>query len=223
MNSSDHYCLDSVMTDRRDIWPAVHHEREALADDLARLTPEQWSAPTACAGWDVHDVVAHLVHSARTTRLGFARDMVLARFDFGRANDRGVRHERRADPGETLAELRSVVSRTATPPAALATRLVEAYVHGEDIRRAVGLTGSYPAEHLTTALAYQLRTAVAWGGGKERADGLRLVASDASFASGSGPEVQGSLLSLLLAVSGRPVAPEELSGPSATTLTGRAA
>ncbi|MFF5217453.1 maleylpyruvate isomerase family mycothiol-dependent enzyme [Micromonospora sp. NPDC000442] len=211
------------MKDQRTaVWTVVHNERAALVRDLATLTPEQWSAPTGCPGWDVHDVVAHLVDGAKATRIRFVRDMVTARFDFDRQNALGLARERRDDPTDTLSAFRSVVTRTSTPPAAIATRLVEAFVHGEDVRRAVGLSGDYPADQVATALEFQLRTTVKMGGGKERANGLRLVASDAPIESGSGPQVRGSALALLLAVSGRPVEPDELTGPGAATLAERA-
>jgi uncharacterized protein (TIGR03083 family) len=202
------------------IWTVVHRERAALARDLETLTPEQWRAPTACAGWDVHDVVAHLVDSARTTRFGFVRDMIVAGFDFDRQNARGVARERHDEAAATLAALRSVLTHTSTPPAPIATRLVEAFVHGEDIRRAVGRTGDYPPAETVQALEFQLRTSVKMGGGKERATGLRLIASDVPFDIGDGfPAARGSALALLLAVSGRPTRPGELSGPGAARLT----
>ncbi|MDI6099389.1 maleylpyruvate isomerase family mycothiol-dependent enzyme [Actinoplanes sp. NEAU-A12] len=208
---------------RATVWSVVHEERATLCRDLATLAPEQWSAPTACTGWDVHDVVAHLVDSAKATRLGFVRDMLAARGDFDRQNAFGVARERRDDPRDTLRAFRSVVTRTSAPPAPVATRLVEAFVHGEDIRRAVGLRGDYPPGPVVTALAHQLRTTVRMGGGKELAAGLRLVASDAPLDTGSGPEVRGPAIALLLAVSGRAVEPGELTGPGVTVLAERAA
>ena len=75
---------------------------------------------------------------------------------------------------------------------------------------------------MARALEYQLRTTVKMGGGKERASGLRLITSDAPIDSGSGPQVRGSALALLLAVSGRPLEPDELTGPGAATLAERA-
>ena len=200
------------------LWAAVHADRTALARDLDSLSDQQWSAPTACPGWDVHDVLAHLVDSAKTTRIGFVLDMLACRFDFDKANERGIRRERRADPRETLAILSGVINRTTTPPAPLATRLVEAFVHGEDIRRAIGLHGSYPAEHVATALRYQVRTSFAWGGGRERCERLRLVASDSDFVVGDGSQVCGTSIALLLAVSGRPVKDGELTGDGAGAL-----
>ncbi|MBX3071707.1 MAG: maleylpyruvate isomerase family mycothiol-dependent enzyme [Thermomicrobiales bacterium] len=36
-------------------------ERRALLEMLAQLTPAQWSTPTVCDGWAVHDVALHLL------------------------------------------------------------------------------------------------------------------------------------------------------------------
>ena len=41
---------------------AVEYDR--LLRLLRGLHAEQWRAPTDCEGWDVHDVVAHLVGAA---------------------------------------------------------------------------------------------------------------------------------------------------------------
>jgi uncharacterized protein (TIGR03083 family) len=201
-----------------EIWPVVHVERQALIRDLEVLPTQQWATPSLCPGWDVHDVLAHLVDDARTTRLGFLRHLAAARFDVDRCNARGVARERRADPRSTLAAFRAVSARTTRAPAPPATRLVEAFVHGEDIRRPLSLGRAYPAAHVAEALRHQLRTGVQFGGGRERAQGLRLVASDADLDDRTGPEVHGSALALLLAVSGRPVGPGELTGPGAVTL-----
>lgn len=198
----------------REVWAFVHAERRALVADLADLDAEQWRAPSWCAGWDVHDVVAHLVDTARTGRLRFVRDLVVARGDFDRANARGARRERRSDPRQTLAALDAVAGLTRTPPAALATRLVEAIVHGEDIRRPLGLHRAYAPVATAQALAHQLRTRVAFGGGRERATGLRLVDADTGTAWGQGREVTAPGIDLLLAVSGRPVHPDPLRSPA---------
>lgn len=197
------------------VWPAVHYERRALIRDLASLTPEQWAQPSLCPGWDIHDVVAHLVDTAKTTRLSFLRHMIAATFDFDRANAHGITRERAPTPEATLAEFRRMRGATKTPPAAPATRLVEAIVHGEDIRRPLGLTGTYPSQAVDAALQYQLKTGASLGGGKERAAGFRLQASDSEFQHGSGPRVRGTSLALLMAVSGRPLDAGNFSGDGA--------
>ncbi|MGF6835191.1 uncharacterized protein (TIGR03083 family) [Paenarthrobacter sp. TE4293] len=203
------------------VWPVVHEERRALIQDLEPLHPAQWTTPSLCPAWDVHDVLAHVIDSAKTTRLNFVRRMIASRMDFDRDNAVGVEREKTIDPGSTLNQLKAVFSRTSGPPAGLASRLVEAFVHGEDIRRPLGIRRHYPAVHVATALDYQLRTTTRMGGGKEIAAGWRLVATDTHFEHGDGPAVEGPAIALLLAVSGRPVAEKELSGPGATVFRQR--
>lgn len=201
-----------------EIWDVVHAERDALIRDLDSLSPDQWQTPSLCPGWNVHDVLAHLVDDAKTTKLGFMRGLISARFDFDRANACGVERERAAHPKDTLDAFRGVSRRTTSAPVPLATRLVEIIVHGEDIRRPLGIRHAYPVTSVVEALDYQLRTSVKMGGGKERADGLRLLATDGDVDEGTGAEVRGTNLALLLAVSGRAVGAAELSGPGAASL-----
>src|SRR5690349_17379161 len=123
---------------KADVWSFVHTERRRLADDLSSLPAQAWNTPSLCPGWDVHDVLAHLVDSAKTTRLGFARRMIHARFDFDADNAAGITRERCGDPQDTVASLRAAAPLTLTPVAPLPTRLVQATVHGQDIRRHLG-------------------------------------------------------------------------------------
>ena len=201
----------SVM--RNDVWPLVHAERAALIADLGSLDDSAWDQPSLCAGWTVHDVVAHLVDVARSTRLGFAVDMVRAGFDFDRQNTRGIERARGGSPGETLQRLREAATRTSTPIAPMDTRLVEEVVHGEDIRRPLGITHAYAQEAAVRSLRQQVRTSTTFGGAKELVAGVRLVVTDADFTLGDGPEVAGPALALLLSVSGRAIAVNELDGP----------
>ncbi|ONI91488.1 hypothetical protein ALI144C_00985 [Actinosynnema sp. ALI-1.44] len=202
-----------------EIWTVVHAERDALIHDLENIPAERWATPSLCPGWDVHDVLAHLVDDAKTTYFGFVRQFAAARFDFDRYNNNAVARERTGDPQRTLDAFRAVSHRTTSAPVPKATRLVETFVHGEDIRRPLGIDRDYPVEHVVAALRFQLRTGVSTGGGKERAQGLRLVATDAGIDSGDGPEVRGTALALLLAVSGRPIDSGELAGPGVSQIT----
>lgn len=201
-----------------EVWSMVHAERAALIEDLTHLDDAQWDTPSLCAGWTVHDVVAHLINTARTTRISFITGLIRARFDFHRQNAHGVKRERGATPGETLERLRQVASRTSTPPAPLDSRLVEEVLHGEDIRRPLGLTHTYQPEAVVRSLRLQARTPASFGGAKELVAGIRLTATDADMSIGDGPDVSGPALSLLLAISGRRVALDELTGPGVATL-----
>ena len=201
---------------RPDIWRLVHLERAALIVDLEQLSPEQWQTASLCEGWTIHDVAAHLSDSARTSRVSFAVDLVRARFDFDAQNQRGIARERGANPTFTLGRLREAAKLTKTPPAPLASRLVEEIVHGEDIRRPLGITRSYPPDAVVLALEYQLRTSASMGGARELLTTVRLVTTDGSFAVGEGPEVRGPVLELLLTTAGR--AGAEIDGPGVSLL-----
>lgn len=203
---------------KSDVWPLVHAERAALIADLTHVDVARWDRPSLCDGWTVHDVVAHLVDVARTTRLGFVVDMARARFDFDRQNTRGIERARGASPRETLQRLRDAAARTSTPPAPLDTRIVEEVVHGEDIRRPLGIFHSYSEEAVVRSLRQQVRTSTTFGGAKELVAGVRLTATDVDLTIGDGPDVSGSALALLMTVSGRRVALDELDGPGVAVL-----
>ncbi|MFD8383533.1 maleylpyruvate isomerase family mycothiol-dependent enzyme [Streptomyces sp. NPDC059679] len=56
-----------------DVRPLFPRDRRALLDLLTALDPADWRRPTVCPGWDVHDVVAHLLHD-HLRRLSGGRD-----------------------------------------------------------------------------------------------------------------------------------------------------
>jgi hypothetical protein len=58
---------------------------------------------------------------------------------------------------------------------------------------------------------------------KKRISGLRLIATDMDWTHGSGPEVSGSGLSLLMAMTGRQAALAALGGAGVSVLGGRLA
>ncbi|GAA5229586.1 hypothetical protein GCM10025779_03990 [Arthrobacter cryoconiti] len=101
--------------------------------DLTSIASEEWRTGSLCPGWGVHDVVAHLLDTAKTTRRGFINRMLAAGFGFDHDDAVGVTRERAPDPLETLASFRTTRLRTLTSPAALETRLVEAFVHGKEL------------------------------------------------------------------------------------------
>jgi hypothetical protein len=72
----------------------------------------------------------------------------------------------------------------------------------------MGLTRAYPPEAVVRSLRLQARTPAFFGGAKELMSRGRLTATDADLSIGNGPTVSGRALSLLLAVSGRQVAPD---------------
>lgn len=203
-----------------DIWPTIHAERAALADQLAGLTEEQWATPSLCAEWDVHEVLAHLVSAAKMTPPKFVGQLAAAGFNFNRFAGRNVATEAAGGPAATLAEFTAVQGRTNSPPGPKETWLGEAFVHGEDIRRPLGIAHEYPMPEVTRVIdLYAGSNAIIHG--KKRVSGLTLKATDADYSTGSGPLVEGPAVALMLAASGRKSGLDELTGPGVDTLRQR--
>lgn len=206
------------MTDS--IWPTIHAERKALVDDLAGLTPEQWTTQSLCSEWNIHQVLAHQLSAAKMTPPKFFGKFAAAGFNFSKFAAKQVAVESVEGPAATLAAFRAAEPRETAPPGPKDTWLGEAFVHGEDIRRPLGITRAYPLPEVARAIAlYAKSNAII--GGKTRVAGLTLKATDTDFSVGSGPLVEGPAISLLLAASGRKSALDELSGPGVETLRER--
>jgi uncharacterized protein (TIGR03083 family) len=207
-------------TSRESQWSLVHAERAALADDLARLTPEQWAHPSLCGRWTVEEVVAHLTAAASIGRWRWIRSMVGAGFDDGVHNDRRLAEHRGATPAETLERFRAIGTSTTGPTNDTGAWLGEIVVHGQDIRRPLGLERTPSSEAATEVARFfasknftvESRTAIA---------GLRVEATDGGFATGDGPLVRGTTLALVMAMAGRAVHLDDLTGPGVATLRER--
>jgi uncharacterized protein (TIGR03083 family) len=192
-------------------WPQIRAEREALADDLDGMDDSQWNTASLIPPWSVRDVLGHMTATAKTTPGGFFVAMARAGFSFGTMTARNVSRETAGTPAEGLAEFRRIVPSTDHPPGPPDTWLGETIVHSEDIRRALGISRSYPAAALTRVADFYKGSNLLIGS-KKRIAGLRLRATDAEWSNGSGPEVSGPMISLLLAMTGRQAALADLSG-----------
>jgi uncharacterized protein (TIGR03083 family) len=202
------------------IWPTIHAERQALADDVSGLTDEQWHTQSLCTDWDVHDVLAHLLSAEKMTPPKFVARFSAAGFKFDRFAAQQVAREGSGGPAATLTAFRAASDRTSAPPGPKDTWLGEAFVHGEDIRRPLGIRHDYPLPMVArTVRFYAGSNAII--GGKTRVAGLTLRATDTEFVHGDGPVVEGPAMSLLLAASGRECALAELTGPGVDVLRSR--
>ena len=206
------------MTDS--IWPTIRAECHSLADDLAALTSEQWATQSLCSEWNVHQVLAHLLSAAKMTPAKFFARFAAARFNFDRFAAKQVAVESAAGPAATLAAFRAAEPRQTAPPGPKETWLGEAFVHGEDIRRPLGITHAYPLPEVARVIALYARSNTIIGG-KTRVEGVTLNATDMELTVGSGPLAEGPAISLLLAASGRKSALDELSGPGVQLLRSR--
>jgi uncharacterized protein (TIGR03083 family) len=202
------------------VWPAVERERTALVEDLRGLTDAQWGEPSLCPGWTVHQVLAHLVASARTTPTQFLVNLAKAKFRFDEMVDEEITEIAKNGPAATLAELDRLRTSTTSPPGPKDTWLGEVIVHGEDIRRPLGIKREYPGASVTRVIDFYAGSNLLIGG-KKRIAGLTLAATDADWSRGEGPVVEGPAIALLLATTGRDVALDELAGPGVDALRER--
>ncbi|MEU4835442.1 maleylpyruvate isomerase family mycothiol-dependent enzyme [Streptosporangium sp. NPDC023615] len=202
------------------LWPLVHAERAALAADLAELTDERWATPSLCAGLTVREVLAHLTSGASLTPLRWMAGVIRCRFDFDRQNAMRLAEELGASGAETHARFRRVVTSTTKPPIPVVAMLGETVLHAEDIRRPLGIRRDYPIGTLTR-LAEYYRGSDFVVLAKGRITGLRLVADDGPFATGSGPLVSGTTLALMMAMTGRMAYCDDLDGDGVAILRGR--
>jgi len=203
-----------------DIWPAVHAERKALAADLRGLSSEDWARPSLCSGWTVRDVLAHMTSAAKLTPPAFFGRMIGSGFSFDKAQEKGIAAERGASAADTLANFESVVTSVKHPPGPTQTWLGETIVHSEDIRRALGIQHAYPTDAVVTVADFYKGSNLLIGS-KNRIGGLTLRATDAQWSTGTGPEVSGPILSLVMAMTGRKAADDDLTGEGVATLRSR--
>ena len=200
-----------------DTWKHIHAERAQMADTWTGLSAPQWAAPSWCAGWSVQDTAGHIVAAAEQTPGNFYKELIAAGLKFSVFTDRGARRLGSAGPDELVRRLRARTTTTNHPPAPVMAMLGEIVVHGEDIRRPLGLKHR-PPEAALVAVADSWKNSNLLIGSKRRITGLRLRATDAEWAHGDGPEVSGPLLSLILAMTGRKAVHPDLSGDGVAEL-----
>ena len=172
------------------IWPSIHEERHSLAKDLAGLGPSQWSTPSLCPGWTVEDVLAHMTATAKKSSPDFFVGLASTGFRFNAMTAKDARREKGSSGPATLENFNSVLDTTRHPPGPLMAMLGEQVVHGEDIRRPLGILRKYPEGSLTRVADF-FRGSNLLLGGKKRVTGLTLRSTDADWSSGDGPEVEG--------------------------------
>jgi uncharacterized protein (TIGR03083 family) len=201
-------------------WPMIHAEREALAKELSSLDDAQWQTRSLCADWSVREVLGHMIATARMTPARFFVGLASSGFRFNVMTARDVGRQTAGTPAEQLAEFRKLIPATTHPPGPVEAMLGEAIIHGEDIRRPLGIAHAYPQEGVIRVADFFKGSNLLLGS-KKRIAGLGLRATDADWATGSGPEVSGPALSLVLAMTGRVAALSDLSGDGLETLRSR--
>lgn len=160
---------------------ALEHTWLSTADLASSLSPDDWTRPTGCPGWDVFANVAHIAGLERALMgdpepdVELPADLPHVKNDVGRYMETHI-HARRGTPtDELVAELRAMAAERipqlrAIPdddldkevpgplgfPVKLAgflhTRLFDSWAHEQDIRRAVGRPGNLDGDEARLTL-----------------------------------------------------------------------
>jgi uncharacterized protein (TIGR03083 family) len=203
-----------------DVWTIIAAERAALAEDLDRLSDEQWRTQSLCEAWTVEDVVAHMTSTAQMTPPKFFAGFMVSGFNFPRFAEDGIQAHRGDDPLETLANFRKQQNSTKSPPGPKVTWLGETIIHAEDVRRPLAIAHVYDPDGVRQVLDFYKNSDTLIRA-KSRIAGVTLRATDADWTHGQGPLVEGPMLDLLLAATGRKAGLENLSGEGIATLASR--
>ena len=201
---------------RDEVVKGFNDEMAAFATLARSLDEAGWRAPTRCVGWSAGDLVGHV--AATLTAVGSGEFDGLGTPE---VTERHVAERRARSAGEVIAELTEASALAATllgafdedawsgpAPAGVATTIgagvealwYDAYLHGDDIRAAVGRP-SVGGDGLRAALSHiaDILTDQGWGPAVLALDGQD------RFLVGSGPgrEVTGDPLTFVLAATGR--------------------
>lgn len=199
--------------DEQQAWRVIAAQRIAIADLLDGLTPDQWAAPSLCAGWTVGDVAGHL---AAVLRPASAGAMLSAAF---RAHGRlhgmidVLTRDAAAQFGtRSAAMLRDEAGSTALPRLTnWRNILFDTQIHGQDIARPLGLELVMDVDAAAAGAERIWRVGYLFGA-RNRFAGVRFEAADADWSAGDGPVVRGPIADLLLVLSGRPAGLSGLDG-----------
>lgn len=200
----------------------LRDERLGLVARLRDLPAAQWQAPSLCAGWTVHHVLAHVTGIHLLSPRALAVTALRAR-GVDRTIDALARRVAAAHPpGELLDVLEAHAASTRRPPGVpVQGPFTDAVVHGVDVRWALGdpVADTGARARLRPVLDFLVGPrAVVGFVPPRRLRGLRLVADDLDWSHGRGAEVRGPALALVAGVLGRGPALAQLSGEGTARL-----
>lgn len=195
-----------------------------MAATLGEVGDALWEEPSLCDGWQIRHIPAHLVtgyvfspeqvaevvaevgsvpEAAKRGAIEYASSLeapaIVEEFE---------RHAGQPEPTGIAAVI---------PPPEL---FVDQLVHRLDVAVPLGLPTYITEEHLVAALN-AMPAMEGFIGSRDRASGLRLEATDVSWAWGDGPVVGGPAEALLLALSGRPCGVERCQGDGVELLAAK--
>lgn len=202
-----------------DIAVTYAQERDLLLHELAQLGEREWVHPSWCPGWDVRDVLAHLMMPYEIGVAGVIGRLFTSRFSFDRLALKWARSDRRTPSRLLQAFATTNVAAFNVPGAGPLAPLCHLSIHAQDIRGPLAIETP-----VSPAAARQVLDDIVHGQHPVpayRTDGLRLEAIDAQWSVGRGLKVSGPAGPLMSALSGRTLAVDQLVGDGCPTLRQR--
>ena len=197
--------------------------RRLLADFFDDLSEEQLDTQSLCQEWTVREVLAHLV---MPLTVGLGRLMVRivrARGSVDRASVAFAAELAQRPVPDLSGLLREYAGkRVPAPGVGPMGQMADGCIHLRDCARPLGLTHDVSVDDWRMVLDWlPTRQASLGVVPRGRLNGLALRATDQDWKWGSGEDVTGPSESIAMAVSGRVVALEDLSGPGVRVLRSR--
>jgi hypothetical protein len=158
--------------------------------------------------------------TAKITPPTFFIKILASGFSFAKMQAKDIASETGDSPADTLARFEGVVMSVKHPPGPTDTMLGETIIHAEDIRRPLGIHHDYAPDAVVQVADFFKGSSLIIGA-KGRIAGLTLRATDTNWAHGTGPEVSGPVLALVMAMTGRKAVLDDLSGDGVATLRQR--
>jgi uncharacterized protein (TIGR03083 family) len=205
---------------KTEVWPVIHAERKALAAQLGGINEGAWEARSLCSDWSVRDVLAHMTATSKISGVSFFPKLIGSGFSLKKMQAKDIARDRGSSGPEALERFTAELDSTGRPPGPVETMLGEVLVHSEDIRRPLGLPHTYQPEAVMQAADFYKGSNLILGT-KSRIAGLRLRATDGDWSHGAGPPVEGPMLSLLMAMTGRQAVLDDLTGEGVAVLRSR--
>lgn len=202
-----------ITLDRDASWQVIKQQRQAIADLLAELSPQEWDHPSLCAGWRVRDVATHLAMTPSPPPFGVMIATGLrAGGNYNRFVDLLTRRYSQQPVTQLVSGLRDRAASHRLPALTnYRNVLVDTMVHGQDVAIPLGRTLDLPPVAAAAATAHA--ATLGWPVfDHHRLRGIRLRATDIDWCHGTGREVNGPITALLLLVTGRTARQHDLAG-----------
>lgn len=205
---------------KTDSWAVIHAERKALAADLDGISDQAWGTRSLCSDWTVRDLLAHMTATSKISSASFFPKLIGSGFSLKKMQAKDIARERASSGQEALDRFKAQIDSTGRPPGPLETMLGEVVVHSADIRRPLGIQHDYQPEVLAEVADFYRGSNLILGT-KRRVAGLAIRATDQDWSCGTGASVEGPMLSLILAMTGRSAALDDLTGDGVAVLRNR--